>query len=83
MKNKNDDNYIKTNYSAINYVIINNNKQYLSGNIDKHKLYFTYRLNEARKFYKYEDALLFANNHHMKCYKIHKVEFSLRLLKEV
>ena len=83
MKNKVINDHIKTSYSTINYVVIDNNQQYLAGNSDKYHLRFTYLLNKAMKFYKYEDALCFVNMHHMKRYKIHKVEFNMKLIKEV
>ena len=85
MKNKLDDNYLRTIYSSINYVIIvnkNDSKQYIASSIDNHHLKYTYFLNKAMKFYKYEDAIFFINKHHLKCYKICEVEFTTKLIKE-
>lgn len=85
MKNKLDDNYLRTNYSSINYVIIvnkNDSKQYIASNTDNHHLKYTYFLNKAMKFYRYEDAMFFINKYRLKCYRICEVEFTTKLIKE-
>lgn len=83
---KNNLNYesLRTTYTTINYVIIS----YKSGvrryiEFCDNRIKQTYLLNKAMKFYNYNDALSFANKHHLKKFKIRTVQFTTKLIEEI
>lgn len=86
MKNNLDNiNQLQNIYKVINYVIIankNNEKKYISINHDDNRLNYTNALNKAIKFYSYKNAIDFVNKHHIKCYKIYKINVSFEIIKE-